>query len=58
MALKTDGPFKIGRKWYSQFYSDPDVAKQIQAEVNGCHYIPGVDKPADHNHAIDDGLPI
>ncbi|MGB0288579.1 Rieske 2Fe-2S domain-containing protein [Aequoribacter sp.] len=58
MALKTDGPFKIGRKWYSQFYADADTAATIQQELNGFHQIPGVTLPAEANHAIDDGLPF
>jgi 3-ketosteroid 9alpha-monooxygenase subunit A len=58
MALKTDGPFKIGRKWYSQFYADAETATAIQQELNGFHQIPGVTLPAEANHAIDDGLPF
>ncbi len=58
MAMKTDGPFRIGRKWYSQFYADAATAKSLQEELNGFYTIPGVATPADKNHAIDDGLPF
>ena len=56
MALKTDGPFKVGRSWYSQFYqarADADAT-----DLNGLYLVPGVDTPVEGNHAIDDGLPI
>tara|TARA_R110001599_G_scaffold353459_2_gene592798 strand:- start:48254 stop:49342 length:1089 start_codon:yes stop_codon:yes gene_type:complete len=58
MQLKTDGPFRIGRKWYSQFYDTPEGAAATRAEVNGIHHTQGMATPADGNHNIDDGLPI
>lgn len=58
MALKTDGPFAKGRKWYSQFYAKRADVAEIQAQVNGTYHVPGVTKPEDANHAIDDGLPF
>jgi 3-ketosteroid 9alpha-monooxygenase subunit A len=30
MQLKTDGPFRTGRKWYSQFYASPEEAEKIR----------------------------
>ncbi|MEY3006481.1 MAG: hypothetical protein RI942_823 [Pseudomonadota bacterium] len=58
MAMKSDGPFRVGRKWYSQFYAKSDDAKALQQELNGFYQIPGVATPAEKNHAIDDGLPF
>ena len=58
MSLKTDGPFKVGRSWYSQFYQPRTGVPEITADLNGLYHVPGVDTPVDRNHAIDDGLPI
>ena len=58
MALKTDGPFKVGREWYSQFYRPRLEAGDEGASLDGVYHVPGVDTPADRDHAIDDGLPI
>ena len=58
MQLKTDGPFRTNRKWYSQFYATPEGARAIQAELNGFHYTQDMATPADANHNIDDGLPF
>ena len=58
MALKTDGPFKVGRSWYGQFYESRTEAAERVAPLNGIYHVPGVERPADRQHAIDDGLPI
>ena len=58
MQLKTDGPFRTNRKWYSQFYATPEGARAIQAELNGFHYTQGMATPAEANHNIDEGLPF
>ena len=58
MQLKTDGPFRTGRKWYSQFFATPEDAKAIQAELNGILHTEGMPTPADANHNIDAGLPF
>ena len=58
MALKTDGPVKVGRNWYSQFYRARDEAASVTSELNGVYHVPGVETPDERNHAIDDGLPI
>ena len=58
MQLKTDGPFRTGRKWYSQFFATPEDVDGIRSEVNGMHYTLGMATPADANHDIDDGLPF
>ena len=58
MALKTDGPFKVGRSWYGQFYEGRTEAAERVAPLNGIYHVPGVETPADREHAIDDGLPI
>jgi len=56
--MKTDGPFRTGRQWYSQFYAKADEAATIRTEVNGKYYTKGLTTPADAGHAIDDGLPF
>ena len=58
MQLKTDGPFKRNRQWYSQFYAANDGVEGIRSEVNGIVHTPGMTTPADANHSIDEGLPI
>jgi len=58
MAMKTDGPFKVGRQWYSQFYQSRDAATALTGDLRGVYHVPGMDTPADRQHAIDDGLPI
>jgi 3-ketosteroid 9alpha-monooxygenase subunit A len=58
MQLKTDGPFRTGRKWYSQFYATPEDAREIQSAVNGIHLTQGMRTPKEANHAIDDDLPF
>jgi len=56
--MKTDGPFKVGRQWYSQFYQSRDAATALTGDLRGVYHVPGMDTPADRQHAIDDGLPI
>ena len=58
MALKKDGPFKIGRQWYAQFYKPRVDAPAVWDTLNGVYHVPDVDTPADRQHAIDDGLPF
>jgi hypothetical protein len=58
MQLKTDGPFRTGRKWYSQFFATPEDARDVQGEISGVHYTLDMAKPEDANHNIDDGLPF
>jgi 3-ketosteroid 9alpha-monooxygenase subunit A len=58
MQLKTDGPFRTVRKWYSQFYAAPDDVAAIHAEVNGIHHTLEMAAPADAGHDIDEGLPF
>jgi 3-ketosteroid 9alpha-monooxygenase subunit A len=58
MQLKTDGPFRTNRKWYSQFYATPQDAEGIRKEVNGIVHTPGMATPAERDHNIDQGLPF
>jgi 3-ketosteroid 9alpha-monooxygenase subunit A len=58
MQLKSDGPFRTGRKWYSQFYATPEDAQAVQHELNGIHPTENMRTPAEANHAIDDDLPF
>ena len=56
MQLKTDGPFRTGRKWYSQFYASPDDVQAIQQETNGMHLTEGLQTSEQAGQNIDDGL--
>ncbi len=58
MQLKTDGPFRICRKWYAQFYAAPEGVDAIRNEVNGIHHTLNMPTPAESGHNIDDGLPF
>ena len=58
LQLKTDGPFRTGRKWYSQFFTTPEGAWEVQDEINDVHYTQGMAKPEDAQVNIDDGLPF
>lgn len=58
MQLKTDGPFRTVRKWYSQFHATQEGANEIRAELNGILHTESLPTPASANHNIDDGLPI
>ena len=58
MQLKTDGPFRTGRKWYSQFYLPRAEAAALHGETNGIYHVQGMPTPSDKGHAIDDDLPI
>jgi len=58
MQLKTDGPFRTNRKWYSQFYAALEDVDAIRAEVNGIHHTLQMATPADAGHNIDEGLPF
>jgi len=58
MQLRTDGPFRLGRKWYSQFYATPEGEQAVRDELNGTYHTQGMATPAQANHAIDEGLPF
>ena len=58
MQLKTDGPFRTGRKWFSQWFESPENVAGIQAQVNGIHHTQGLAIPSDSGHDIDDDLPF
>jgi 3-ketosteroid 9alpha-monooxygenase subunit A len=42
MQLPTDGPFRTGRIWYSQFFNPRHMATEILEPVKGVHYVRGV----------------
>ena len=56
MQLKTDGPFRTGRKWYSQFYAAPEDVGEIQSAVNGTHLTEGLKTADQAGYNIDEGL--
>lgn len=58
MQLKTDGPFKTVRKWYSQFYASPDEVAGMRNDLNGIVHTVNMPTPADSGHNIDEGLPF
>ncbi len=58
MQLKTDGPFKTGRKWYSQFFAATENVPAIRDEVNGVHLTEGLPTPEEAGHPVESDLPI
>ncbi len=56
MQLKSDGPFRTVRKWYGQFYDERSKAGDYHAELNGCYYVPNLEKPSDEHRKLDVGL--
>ena len=58
MQLKTDGPFRHGRKWYAQFYAERDAVPAIREELNGLVGTQGMRSASEAGHAIDEGLAI
>lgn len=58
MQLQTDGPFCLGRKWYSQFYAPREETDGIQEKLNGIHHTKGIPTPAEYSHDIDHDLPF
>ena len=43
MQLKTDGPFRTGRKWYSQFYATPEQRAALAGVENVVMMLAGPD---------------
>ncbi len=56
MQLKTDGPFRTGRKWYAQFYDKRENAGNYHAEVNGLYHVSNLEKPGDAARELEAGL--
>lgn len=42
LQLSTDGPFRVGRTWYRQFFNPRSSAEEILAPVAGLHHVRGV----------------
>ncbi|MEE3751432.1 Rieske 2Fe-2S domain-containing protein [Mycobacterium intracellulare] len=42
MQMPTDGPFRAGRTWYSQFFNPREKAQEILRPVSGMHHVRGV----------------
>ena len=56
MQVKKDGPFKLNRKWYNQFYDARANANQYHTEANGIHLIPDFPAPQDEHRALESDL--
>ena len=56
MQLKTDGPFRTGRKWYSQFFARPEDVSATQDEVNGEHLTENMPRHGEDHDFLDQGL--
>jgi 3-ketosteroid 9alpha-monooxygenase subunit A len=56
MQLKTDGPFRLVRKWYGQFFDERAGSAAYHSELNGAHHIPDFDKPGEVHRAMEAGL--
>lgn len=42
LQMPTDGPFRAGRIWYSQFFNPRHMADAIIEAVTGLHHVPGI----------------
>ncbi len=56
MQMKKDGPFKLVRRWYGQFYDQITQAGEYHAELNGTHHIKDFDAPGEAHQKLDKGL--
>ena len=56
MAMKRDGPFKLVRKWYSQFYDERSKAAEFHGELNGKYHVKDLDLPSEEQLKLDVGL--
>ena len=56
MQLKTDGPFRTGRKWYSQFFARPEDVSATRDEVNGEHLTENMPRHGEEHDFLDQGL--
>jgi hypothetical protein len=57
MQMPNDGPFKLVRKWYGQFYDSRENAPKYLAQAGGIHHVPSLEKPGDRAHAeLEEGL--
>jgi 3-ketosteroid 9alpha-monooxygenase subunit A len=56
MQMPKDGPFRIVRQWYSQFYDERSKAGEYHSELNGAHHIKDFDQPSDEHRKLDVGL--
>ncbi len=53
MQLPTDGPFDRVRRWYSQFYAEPDAMESIRASLNGAVADTGLPAPSAERRAVE-----
>ncbi len=58
MQLKKDGPFKLGRQWYQQFYDTRENAKNYTSDINGIHLINDFPAPTDENRQLENDINI
>ncbi len=56
MQMKNDGPFKMVRKWYGQFFDSRDNAGNYLDEAAGIYHVPSLEKPDDNARALEAGL--
>lgn len=56
LQLKTDGPFNMVRKWYSQFHETQEGVQAIRDKVEGIHHIEGFPTPGDATQEIEEGM--
>ena len=56
MQLKKDGPFKLVRRWYAQFFDERARVGDYHAELNGMHHIRDFDHPGEIHRELEVGL--
>ena len=53
MQLPTDGPFDQVRRWYSQFFAEPDSVQSIRASLNGAVADTGLPGPSSERRTVE-----
>ena len=56
MQLPNDGPFRMVRKWYAQFYDLRENAGNYLDEAAGTYHVPSLKVPDDSARELEAGL--
>ena len=58
MQMPSDGPFMKGRKWFSQFYCEPESVADIQDSVNGKYHLQYLQPPGEEALTLEQDLKL
>ena len=56
MQMPNDGPFKMVRKWYAQFFDSRENAPKYLDEAAGVYHVPSLGQPGDAARELEVGL--